>query len=199
MNCTKCGFQTESEKGFKMHMSQSHGGYSLDELRGAGIVPNQRDIARSLAGNNSAKEVTESAPENEPTVGEQKKPRKSKNSPQAENPDVLAAKERILRLRCQRIASLPYSLLANMLDEPSIKLSEQETEDLTQSYLTLAQAYGWEGASKLILWGDVLICHTAIVMCKERKEVILKKVESFGIPSEVAEQTENAEGEQEGA
>lgn len=197
MNCPKCGFTTESEKGFKMHMTSNHSGYSVDDLSAVGITPNRRDIARGMAGNNSASEVTSQAPDSEPTLFDMgspaKKPRKARQAQQSESPEAQAAKERILRLRCSRMASLPYSLLANMLDEPSVKLTEQETEDLTQSYVTLAQSYGWEGASKLILWGDVLICHTAIVMSKERKQAIVKKIESFGLSATDIEQTENLE------
>lgn len=192
------GFQTDSEQGFKSHMSKSHGGFTLDDLKEQGITPSTRDIARSLAGNTSAREVTEQAPDSEPRPGDSSQPKTRTRRPRAGevDPEVEKAKQAILRLRCKRMATLPYSLLAGMLGDESIKLSEVEAEELTQAYVTLATAYGWEGTSKLIIWGDVMICHAAIIGQKERKEAIMKAVgvgqepkpnpETEGVPVEEA-------------
>lgn len=179
MKCPKCNFETESEQGFKAHMSKSHGGFGIDDLKGAGIKPNQRDIARSLAGNSSSSEVTSQAPESEPKIGEagaDVKTRTRRAKVQVDDPEVAAAKERILRARCSRMASLPYTLLAKLVGDDSIKLDRDEEAQLTESYVTVARAYGWEGTSKIILWGDVMICHAAILMDGERKEAIFNAI-----------------------
>jgi len=163
-------------------MSKSHGGFSIEELKEVGIKPNQRDIARSLAGNESAAQVTAQAPESEAKPGEvaEKKTRRSRMS--SVDPEVEKAKENILRLRCQRFASLPYSLMSAIFGDEAIKLSHEEESMLTESYVTLAKAYGWEATSKLILWGDVMICHAVITFKPERKEAILAKLGMIGEP-----------------
>jgi hypothetical protein len=192
MQCPKCSFQTESEIGFKAHMSKSHGGYDLETLKGVGIKPSRGDIARNLAGNTSAAEVTSQAPDKEPSVGDSgPTTRRTRKSKEVADPAVEAAKEQIVRLRCQRIASLPYTLLAKIVGDEAVKLDEQEEIMLTESYVTLAKAYGWEGTSKLLLWGDVLICQAAIVMDPERKAAIMRAVENFGMAQEVTEQVES--------
>lgn len=195
MKCSRCDFETESEQGFKAHMSKSHGGFTVEDLKAQGIKPNQRDIARSLAGNESSKQVTEQAPDSEPKLGESGEPRRArKPRGPAIDPAIEAAKENIIRLRCQRIATLPYSLLAGILGEPEIKLSEEETTMLTESYVTIAKAYGWEGTSKLLLWGDVMICQTAIIMQPERKEAIFKSLGLVGqVPAETQEEGQPVE------
>ena len=197
MNCPQCQQECNGETGLRRHMSMTHGGYSVEDLKKVGVTPNRKDIARALAGNTSAKEVTEQAPDTEPKIGEvgEVKTRTRRSKTQTEDPAILAAKENILRLRCSRIASLPYSLLANVMDEPEIKLSKEEEEMLTESYLTLAKAYGWEGTSKLLLWGDVLIVQTAIVMAPERKKAIFDKLGMIGQPEAVTEQVTDTETE----
>ena len=191
MKCPKCTFETDSDQGFKAHMSKSHKGFTVADLKAVGIKPNERDIARSLAGNTSAKEVTDQAPDSEPKIGDAgsepaKRTRRAKL--QTEDPEVLAAKERILRARCARMASLPYTLLAKVMGDDAIRLDAEEEQDLTEAYVTVARAYGWEGTSKLILWGDVMICHAAIVMERERKEAIFKAVGMAGQPEEIKEE-----------
>jgi hypothetical protein len=195
VKCPRCTFETENEKGFKMHMSKSHGGYNVDDLKGVGITPNQRDIARSLAGNTSAQEVTSQAPDKEPgpgDAGQVTRTRRSKTP--AVDPEVERAKEQILRLRCQRIASLPYTLMANLLSEPSVKLNAEEEAMVTESYFTLAKAHGWEGASKLLLWGDVCICQAAVIAAPKRKEAFMRAANMFGQPEQVKEETQAVEG-----
>jgi hypothetical protein len=194
MKCPKCSFETESEQGFRTHMSKTHKGYSESDLKSVGLKPNQRDIARGLAGNQSSKEVTDTAPDSEPKIGEAGAPatrtRRTKAQMQQEDPEVAAAKERILRARCSRMASLPYTLLAKLVGDDAVKLSPEEEADLTESYICVARSYGWEGTSKLILWGDVMICHAAIVMDPERKKAIFDAVNAMGQPEAVLEQTE---------
>jgi hypothetical protein len=198
VKCPQCSQELESEGGLKRHMTTKHGGYTIDNLKDAGIRPNYKDIARALAGNTSAKDVTDSAPDSEPKIGEggsEPKTRARRAKVQQEDPDVLAAKERILRARCSRMASLPYTLLSKIMGEESIRLSLEEERDLTESYVTVARAYGWEGTSKLILWGDVMICHAAIVMDPERKGAILKAVGMVGQPESAVEQITDARSE----
>lgn len=197
MKCPQCSFETESEQGFKSHLTKSHGGFSVDDLKGAGITPTQRDIARALAGNTSAREVTEQAPDAEPRPGEgtttARAPRTRRPRAPEIDPEVERAKERILRARCERIASLPYSLLAGICGDESIRLSTNEKIELTEAYVTLSKAYGWEGTSKLLLWGDVMICHAAIVGQKERKEALFQAIGFNQQPEAVQEETAAAE------
>lgn len=181
MKCPKCQQECNGETGLRRHMSMSHGGYSTDELKSVGIKPNQKDIARAMAGNASSKEVTDQAPDSEPKIGDAgSQPGKRARRAKAEtlDPEVEAAKERILRARCARMASLPYTLLAKLVGDDAVKLSQEEEADLTESYVTVARAYGWEGTSKFILWGDVMICHAAIVMDPDRKKAIFDAIGS---------------------
>jgi hypothetical protein len=191
MQCSVCQKEYANEYSLKTHMTNMHGGFSVDQLKASGIKPSRKDIARSLAGNTSASEVTGQAPEKEPGVGDSAPIKRTRKSKESTDPAVEAAKEQIIRLRCQRMASLPYTLLANLMGEPAIKLNEQEESMLTESYVTLAKAYGWEGTSKLLLWGDVFICQAAIVAAPDRKEAIFNAVGMIGQPEAVAEQTEN--------
>lgn len=195
MKCPQCSAEPDGDRAFKTHMTRHHGGYDVETLKKAGIKPNVRDIARSLAGNTSSKDVTDNAPDSEPKVGDtgETKTRTRRTKVQTDDPEVLAAKERILRARCSRMASLPYTLLSKMLGDESVRLSLDEERDLTESYVTVARAYGWEGTSKLILWGDVMICHAAIVMDPERKEAILKAVGMVGQPEQVVEEVQATE------
>lgn len=177
MKCPQCSFETESEKGFKMHMTMTHKGYSTDELKSAGITPNRRDIARQLAGDASSKDVSGSAPDSEPKIGEgDVQGKRTRRSKQVIDPAIEEAKERILRARCERIASLPYSLMASLTGEPDFKLTHEEKQDLTEAYLTLSKANGWEGTSKLILWGDVMICQASTFARPERRAAMSRLV-----------------------
>lgn len=182
MKCPKCSFESDNEKGVKSHMTSVHGSYNLEDLKAAGITPNERDIARSLAGNASASEVSQGAPESEPKPGD-KKPttRRSRSTAPVEDPAVAEAKAKIIRARCQRIASLPYSLLASLLGDESLKLDFGEEQMLTESYVCLANAYGWEGTSKLILWGDVLIVNAAVIA--RRKDAVFNAIGVTGQPT----------------
>lgn len=176
------GVHFDSPLGWKMHMSKTHGQYTEEDMKEVGVTPSARDIARNLAGNTSAREVAEKAPDSEPTIGEADgKPqgvRRRRTQAPAVDPEVEAAKERIIRARCQRIATLPYSLLAGLVGDDRVRLSDLEARELTEAYVTLSKAYGWEGTSKLLLWGDVMICHAAIIGQKDRKEAILGKFSS---------------------
>src|ERR1700686_1219555 len=120
--CAKCGKDFANESSLKTHYTGQHGGYDLSDLKASGVTPTKRDIARQLAGNASSSEVSKQAPESEPAIGQEVGTKRKRRSSGQEDPDVLAAKERILRARCQRAASLPYTLLGNILGEPDIKL-----------------------------------------------------------------------------
>jgi hypothetical protein len=154
-----------------------HGGYSVDDLKQAGIKPTRRDIARNLAGNESAKDVTSNAPDNEGSVGGTNEPaaRRTRRSKLATDPAVEEAKERILRARCERVASLPYSLLASLTGEEDIRLSETERADITEAYVTLSKSYGWEATARWILWGDVMIA-TAMPFASPKRRAALGRV-----------------------
>lgn len=174
--CPKCQKDFATEGSLKVHLSNMHGGYSVDDLKTAGITPTKRDIARNLAGNVSASEVSEQAPDTEPKIGESSEPqRRTRRTKTAVDPAIEAAKDRILRARCERIASLPYSLLASLTGEEDIRLDATEKADITEAYVTLSKAYGWEGTSKLILWSDVMIC-TAAPFAKPQRRAALKRI-----------------------
>jgi hypothetical protein len=175
--CPKCGKDFSSDNALKQHMSNIHKGFTVSDLKQAGVKPTKRDIARELAGNQSSAEVTSAAPESEPKLGEDTAtPRRTRRSKQAVDPAVEQAKERILRARCERAASLPYSLLASITGEPDVRLDDTEKADLTEAYLTLSKAYGWEGTGKLILWTDVLICQVAIIAKPDRKAALTRAI-----------------------
>ena len=185
--CPKCQKEFANEYSLKSHLTSQHKGYNLDDLKAAGIEPTKRDIARAMAGNQSAAEVSSQAPASEPAPGQTGEPvKRTRRSRNEADPAAEAAKERILRARCERIASLPYSLLASMTGEEDIRLDETEKADITEAYVTLSKAYGWEGTSKLILWGDVMICSAAPFAKKERRAAF-KRV--LGVQESSAEPT----------
>lgn len=182
--CPKCQKEYASEASLKAHMGAYHGGYSIEDLKAAGITPTKRDIARSMAGDASAKDVSGQAPESEPKAGETNAAPRTRRPRNAVDPEVEAAKERILRARCERMASLPYSILASVTGEKDIRLDATEKADITEAYVTLAKAKGWEATSTFILWTDALICSAAPFAKKERREA-LKRV--IGMPETSAE------------
>jgi len=174
--CPKCDKDFATEGSLKVHLSNMHGGYSVDDLKQAGIKPTRRDIARNLAGNESAKDVTSNAPESEGPAGGASEPqRRTRKSKQAVDPDVEAAKDRILRARCERVASLPYSLLASLTGEEDIRLDATERADITEAYVTLSKSYGWEATARWILWGDVMIA-TAMPFASPKRRAALGRV-----------------------
>ena len=189
VKCSKCGKDYSSEVTYRAHMSSQHGGYSSEDLKASGVKPNRRDIARQLAGDDSSKSVSNAAPDSEPKIGEDG-PKRTRRSKQTEDPEIQAAKDNILRARCLRAASLPYTLLGGLLGEPDIKLSKEEAAQLTESYFTLAKAKGWEGASMWILYTDVIICHAAIVSVKERRDAFGRVIGTPTNPNEPQETEE---------
>ena len=63
--CPTCGYENQTERGWRVHMSRSHGGYKKEDLERAGIEQSAHDRIKFMSGFQSMDEVRASAPETE--------------------------------------------------------------------------------------------------------------------------------------
>lgn len=166
----------ETAMGLKKHLTMSHGGWNLEDLKTAGAVVSDSDIARSMTPGrfNSLASVAEGAPDRdsdaEPGEGRENRstssqsPRKPYTRKQkGPNDAEIELLRKATIARCRRMAKLPYSMWAAITGDPSLRLNPEEEEELTAGYVALFEAYGWQVAGKLWAWLDLTAAHCALI------------------------------------
>lgn len=180
--CPKCQIDLDTEGGLKRHMTKKHGGYYADDLRNAGITPNERDIARALdGGNTSIDTVIDSAPNTESST---KTNSTGKRGGTAKESRILAEQQaEFQRLRPQlverwkRRLRIPYSLWARLASDPGIALTEKELEEGATMHVDFCEAMGWLKAGKIEAIMDLTLWHGATAL--SRSELGKQLLNSF--------------------
>lgn len=189
MKCPSCTFETESEQGFKQHMSKTHGGYSLDQLRGAGITPTRADTARALdSGRTSIADTVAGAPESE--TADEFKSKTTRGSSKASRAEAqqIAEFERLRPLlisKWKRRLRIPYSLWARLANDPEIALSETEATEGAEMHVELMQAMGWLRAGKIEAVADLILWHGGTIL--GRSELGKQLIQGFNAPPQPTE------------
>lgn len=164
-----CDFTSESVKGWKQHMSKSHSGWTPETYEKA-VQDASASEGAGLAG---AKDIASAdAP---PTDKPQQAETGSKYIPRKERLAEELRLEKIGRIRrtiCKAAAEWPYSTLAWYLDMPEMKLTNDEAATITEGYTEVADALGWEFASRLWL---LLIALEANRQALEARWPLIKK------------------------
>jgi hypothetical protein len=185
MKCPQCEFTTDSDKGFKSHMSKSHGGYYQKDLTEAGITANRSDIARSLdSGRKSIGDTLADAPEGE-TENDKGKgaraPRQSKaNRAEAEQQAEFERLRPLLLRKWERRLRIPYGMWARLSGDPNVALSSEELKEGAEMHVDFVQAMGWLRAGKVEAVVDLAMWHGATIL--SRSKLGQQLIASFDAP-----------------
>jgi hypothetical protein len=177
--CPGCGYENQTERGWRVHMSRSHGGYSKEDLEKAGIEQSAHDRIKFMSGFRSLEEVQAAAPategEGQAASGQPaarggriaRTPRLSKE--EQEKAAELAEFERlkpVLLKKWQRRLRMVYGVWARLAEDPKIKLSDDEAEEGSEMHVELMQAFGWIHAGKIEAVVDLLMWHGGMVLSR---------------------------------
>lgn len=156
VKCPKCDTTVETPQGLKTHMSKAHKGWTVDDLRAAGVEPTARDHLRGMAGADSFAEARAAAPATEQSEEEKKasdaakSPRKSSKREEAELEEKKRlAREKIGGIINKKLASMPYNMWAAMMNDDSIRLTKDELTEIVDAYNQLGEAYGLDYSGKI--------------------------------------------------
>lgn len=174
--CDQTGqkYKISEPKGWIMHMSRFHKGFTREEAREAGVEAAPGDVIKGMSGFRSLEEVQAAAPEQEGGSGSAtgtqgrtvtRSPRLSK-----EEQEKLALQSEFERLRplllrkWERRLRTPYSLAARLANDPKIQLTDEEAADGAEMHVDFMQAMGWLRAGKIEAIADLVMWHGTMIL-----------------------------------
>lgn len=156
-----------NERGWKQHMSTYHKGW-----REKGP-----DVARNLTGFDSAKAVSDSAPETD-AAGQPGQPGVAGSGSKTAKPARLSradaeraeksdkAREMIGAILCKKAARGPYVALAAVFNDARWLLLQEEEKELYQAYLQLAESTDADFTKPIWSWIAVLAVNSDILAAR---------------------------------
>lgn len=186
--CPLCPWESETERGWRTHMSRTHTGYNREQLQAAGIEENVGDRLKFMSGFKSMEDVRAAAPDTEGADAGRagagpiaKRPRLSKD--EQEKLAMQAEFDRLRPLLVKKWARrlrTPYSLWARLANDPKISLTDEEAEEGAEMHVELMQAMGWMHAGKIEAWADLFMWHGATIL--GRSDLGAQLLASFTAP-----------------
>src|SRR5215813_10456669 len=175
-DCELCSWNTESPQGWKNHMSKSHGGFTREQLKNAGIEESHHDRIKFMSGHKSAQEVRAAAPATEaeaagsPASPQSAIQRVKRQSKEEQERQALADEFERLRPmlinKWKRRLRIPYSLWARLANDPKVALDEKDAQEGAELHVELMQAMGWIHAGKIEAIADLFLWHGATILSR---------------------------------
>jgi len=191
----QCQIDCDGPTGLKQHMSKTHGGYYIKDLKAAGIEPSNKDIARALDnGRKSIAETREGAPDvdtgEEPkgTRGLRQKRQSATERAEAEAAAEFDRLRPLLLRKWKRRLRIPYSLWARLSGDNSIALSDDELNEGAEMHVDFVQAMGWLRAGKIEAIIDIGMWHGGTILA--RSDLGKNLIKSFMEPAKEPEEEE---------
>lgn len=153
LKCNACDTQSiNTLQGWKRHRTQYHDGYTDEDLKQALKEAGASEGAAAL-GEKNFESASVSSPETDQPVEAPKRGRK----PKIEQEQLQARLEfsrAMAKEICDSITRDPYDIMAWLLDQPSLSLTDAEAEPISAAWQRLCEIFGFEFASK---WWAIII------------------------------------------